>query len=113
MSDNKSKVIVVGGGPAGLAAAHALSQANIDYIVLEHRSSVKVDVGASLVLWPQGLRILAQLGLLGSLQAIGTGLGLSTTITLDGHKYKETWATLEIEKKLVVPHMESNSIFLS
>ncbi|KAI3390478.1 hypothetical protein diail_9555 [Diaporthe ilicicola] len=93
MIQQNFKVIVVGGGPVGLTAAHALSQAGIDYLVLEARHSVTIDVGASLALWPQGLRVLSQFGLLDRLQELGEELGRTTAVTLDGRKYNETWAT--------------------
>ncbi|KAH8167170.1 hypothetical protein CIB48_g1074 [Xylaria polymorpha] len=98
MSVDKFKVIVVGGGPVGLTAAHALSRAGIDFVVLEHRASVTTDVGASLVLWPQGLRVLAQLGLRERLEGIGAELKRTKTMTADAYKYKETYA-LEAVKR--------------
>lgn len=99
MIKNNFKVIVVGGGPVGLTAAHILSRAGIEYVVLERRSSVHIDVGASLALWPQSLRVLSQLGLLGRLKDLGEEMGRTTTVTLEGHKYKETWATETLTKK--------------
>ncbi|KAL1853167.1 hypothetical protein Daus18300_011906 [Diaporthe australafricana] len=99
MIQGKFRAIVVGGGPVGLTAAHALSRAGIEYIVLEARHSVTIDVGASLALWPQGLRVLSQLGLLDRLRELGEELGRTTSVTLSGHKYKETWATKTMKKK--------------
>lgn len=99
MSQGIFKVIVVGGGPVGLTAAHILSRADVDYVVLERRSSVHIDVGASLALWPQSLRVLSQLGLLERLQDLGEEMGRTTTVTLAGQKYKETWATETMTKK--------------
>ncbi|KAF4983206.1 hypothetical protein FDECE_17355 [Fusarium decemcellulare] len=61
------KVIVVGGGPVGLTAAHALSQAGVDFTVLERREHPVIDAGSNLVLTVIGLRALGQLGLLHSL----------------------------------------------
>ncbi|KAH6638662.1 hypothetical protein BKA67DRAFT_596432 [Truncatella angustata] len=68
------KVIVVGGGPVGLTAAHALTRANIDFVVLERRSCIVIDAGASLVLVPMGMRVLGQLGLLDSLKKVSSPL---------------------------------------
>lgn len=99
MIQNNFKVIVVGGGPVGLTAAHILSRAGIEYIVLEQRASIQIDVGASLALWPQGLRVLSQLGLLEHLQELGEEMGRTTTVTLEGHKYKDTWATETMKLK--------------
>ncbi|ETS76616.1 hypothetical protein PFICI_12003 [Pestalotiopsis fici W106-1] len=66
------KVILVGGGPVGLAAAHALTRANIDFVCLESRPTIAIDAGASLVLSPMGLRVLGQLGLLPALNQVST-----------------------------------------
>lgn len=112
MVQNKFKVIIVGGGPVGLTAAHVLSRAGIEYVVLERRSSIQIDVGASLALWPQGLRVLSQLGLLERLQELGEEMGRTATVTLEGHKYKETWAT-ETMKTKSVRHISSQLSYSS
>ncbi|KAH7305958.1 hypothetical protein B0I35DRAFT_483705 [Stachybotrys elegans] len=68
------KVIIAGGGPVGLTAAHALSQAGIDFLLLEGHHQVMASVGSNLVLNPQGLRALSQLGLLDALCAVSDRL---------------------------------------
>ncbi|KAI1094230.1 FAD/NAD(P)-binding domain-containing protein [Rostrohypoxylon terebratum] len=70
MNNENFKVIVVGGGLVGLTLAHSLAKASIDYVVLEGRRSIAEDAGASLVVTPDGMRALAQLGLLDSLLKI-------------------------------------------
>lgn len=65
------KVIIVGGGPTGLVAAHALSRANIDFVVLEAQPIIAKDVGASLVMMSYSIRVLAQFGLLDKLRDCG------------------------------------------
>jgi len=68
MSSPKNfKVIVVGGGPVGLLAAHILAQANIDFTVLEAYKKIIPEPGSSIAFWPQTNRILDQLGLLAAL----------------------------------------------
>ncbi|KAL5363258.1 hypothetical protein BJX96DRAFT_186684 [Aspergillus floccosus] len=84
------KVIVVGGGPVGLTAAHALHHAGIDFIVLERRESVVLDQGASLVLAPQSLRVMHQFGLLARLRGIGSELHRGKAYTRDGRLIADT-----------------------
>lgn len=55
----------------GLTAAHALSKAGIDFVVLESRPQVVEDVGASIVLITHSIRVLAQLGMLDKLRELG------------------------------------------
>lgn len=47
----------------GLYLAHALSKAKIDYVVLEQSDSVVRYQGAGVLLYPQTLRLLDQIGL--------------------------------------------------
>ncbi|KAK2603057.1 hypothetical protein N8I77_009541 [Diaporthe amygdali] len=58
------RVIIVGGGPNGLALAHALHLTGIDYTLLEREPTILTDDGTPLALWPHSVRILDQLGLL-------------------------------------------------
>lgn len=62
------KVIVVGGGIAGLALACSLERAGIQYVVLESRLEVAPQVGASIAILPNGMRLLDQLGVLEKVQ---------------------------------------------
>ncbi|KAH8647945.1 hypothetical protein BX600DRAFT_555348 [Xylariales sp. PMI_506] len=57
------RAIIVGGGPVGLVAAHTLSRAGIDFILLEARGTVAPSQGATIALNPATLRIFHQLGL--------------------------------------------------
>ena len=56
------RVVVIGGGIAGLTMSHCLQKAGIDHVVLEAHSQVAAPVGASIGFWPHGMRILDQLG---------------------------------------------------
>ncbi|KAI9370397.1 hypothetical protein BJX61DRAFT_544639, partial [Aspergillus egyptiacus] len=58
------RVIIVGGGIAGLTASHALQKAHIDHVVLERSSDIAPPVGASIAIYPHGARILHQIGCL-------------------------------------------------
>ncbi|KAH7329633.1 hypothetical protein B0I35DRAFT_404824 [Stachybotrys elegans] len=92
------KVIVVGGGPSGLITAHALHQANIDFVVLERRTAILEDVGASLILDPTSLRVLSQLGLWDELERAGTELKRVQSFTKDGRLFKDSSANILIHE---------------
>jgi len=66
VSDNgttdRLRVVIAGGSIAGLTLAHCLHHCNIDYVVLEARSEIAPQVGASIVVLPNGARICDQLG---------------------------------------------------
>ncbi|WYZ38098.1 hypothetical protein EsH8_III_000012 [Colletotrichum jinshuiense] len=61
--DSKRQVIIVGGGITGLTLALMLQQAGVNYVLLEAYNTVTPNVGASIGLFPNGLRVLDQLGL--------------------------------------------------
>jgi 2-polyprenyl-6-methoxyphenol hydroxylase-like FAD-dependent oxidoreductase len=56
------RVVIGGGGISGLTLANALEKADIDYILLEARDTIAPQVGASIGLFPNGGRIMDQLG---------------------------------------------------
>lgn len=62
MASDSLRVVIAGGGPAGLALANALEKANIDYVLLEGRNEIAPFLGASIATNANGLRILDQLG---------------------------------------------------
>jgi 2-polyprenyl-6-methoxyphenol hydroxylase-like FAD-dependent oxidoreductase len=92
------RVIIAGGGPAGLTAAHSLSKAGIDFVVLERRPEVLEDVGASLVILPHNIRVLSQFGLLPKLREIGHELLRASDFTKDGLA-RESWHLYRIKAK--------------
>ncbi|KAK2039900.1 FAD/NAD(P)-binding domain-containing protein [Colletotrichum somersetense] len=55
------KVVVVGGGVAGLTLANMLQKFDIDFVVLEAHGEIAPPIGASIGLFPNGLRILDQI----------------------------------------------------
>ncbi|KAF7519235.1 hypothetical protein G7054_g13148 [Neopestalotiopsis clavispora] len=63
-------VVIVGGGLTGLVLALMLQRLNVDYILLEAYGSVTPNVGASIGLWPNGLRVLDQLGVFEDICAV-------------------------------------------
>lgn len=99
MARDNFKVIIVGAGPAGLTAAHALYRAGIDFVVLERRDRVVIDVGASLVLGPQNLRVLHQFGILETLLAVGVQIQHAKIFTFDGYVFKDTTNVRYLKKE--------------
>ncbi|KAK2052487.1 FAD/NAD(P)-binding domain-containing protein [Colletotrichum caudatum] len=57
----KRQVVIVGGGITGLTLALMLQNSGIDYVLLEAYGTVTPNVGASIGLYANGLRILDQL----------------------------------------------------
>lgn len=62
MAPKDFKVIIVGGSIAGLSLALMLEKNGIDFLVLEAYPDIAPQVGASIGVLPNGLRILDQLG---------------------------------------------------
>lgn len=102
------KVVIIGAGPTGLTAAHALSKAGIDFVVLERRPQIVEDVGASLVLFPHNMRVFAQFGLLEKLRSIGHEVLRWADYTTLG-MYMESWHTHTIREKCVPPRVDRST----
>ncbi|KAK6224096.1 hypothetical protein LQW54_000243 [Pestalotiopsis sp. IQ-011] len=77
------KIIIAGGGVAGLALANMLEKFDIDYVLLEAHGKVAPAVGASIGLFPNGLRILDQIGCFEPIMALAHE-NLNVTYTRDG-----------------------------
>lgn len=56
-------VVIIGGSIAGLTLAHFLTSLNISFTLLEARSTLTPQLGASIGIFPNGARILDQLSL--------------------------------------------------
>ena len=99
MTSKAFKAIVVGGGPVGLTAAHSLSRAKLDFVVLESRPKIVLDAGSNLVLLPIGLRVLSQLGLLPAIEAASSPMDRFKRIDHDGKDLGDVmWFTYYKEK---------------
>ena len=104
MIPSNFKVVVVGGGPVGLVAAHALSRAGIDFVLLERRPRVVEDVGASAVMQAMGLRAMGQLGLLEAIGAAGTTLRRFDRVDHGGRDMGDMkWFELSAERCVPFP----------
>lgn len=102
MAVSNFKVIVVGGGPVGLVAAHVLYKAGIDFVVLERRQNVVLDLGAALVLAPQNMRVMHQLGLYEKLMEIGGELLNTKGFLLNGYQFKTGTELQLLKQKYVI-----------
>lgn len=102
MSASDFRVIVVGGGPVGLTAAHALTQAGIRFTILESRPSVVIDAGSNLVLLPMGMRLLGQLGLMKALDAVSSPLGKVQRYNHQGRHMGDSRTFIHMKEKSVV-----------
>ena len=81
---DRLRVIIVGGSITGLTLAHALYHSDIDFVVLEARSEVAPQVGASIVILPNGARILDQLGIYDDIRAMVEPMANGLSWTRDG-----------------------------
>lgn len=98
-SRKRFRVIVVGGGLVGLTAAHILTQAGIDFIVLEKHKSVLTSRGTQLALWPQTFRTFDQLGLLEAVQPILDWCKRTVVLSAKDARVRMEDATLELIEK--------------
>ncbi|KAL6703175.1 hypothetical protein ACN47E_010168 [Coniothyrium glycines] len=57
-----ARVIIAGGSIAGLTLANILEQLGVDYLLLEKYKQIAPNLGASIAIFPNGYRILDQLG---------------------------------------------------
>lgn len=86
MPKRSFKAIIVGGSVAGLTLAHTLSKAGVDYVLLETRDAISPQLGAGILLMPNGARILDQMGLLDKMKEFTTGLKRSIVRRDDGRE---------------------------
>lgn len=79
------RVIIVGGSIAGLSLAHCLdTNPNVEYVVLEAGEEMAPQVGASIVVLPNGARILDQLGIWDDIMKMIEPLQQGLSWTADG-----------------------------
>ena len=101
MSANASRIIVVGGGPVGMTAAHALTKAGIDFVLLESRPEIVLNAGSNLVLSAMGLRALSQLGLLSALAKVSSPVTKFKRFDHKGRDLGDTWFFTFFQQRLV------------
>ncbi|KAI1151897.1 hypothetical protein F4825DRAFT_476499 [Nemania diffusa] len=99
------RAIVLGAGPAGLFAAHALAAAGIDFIVLERQPEIVRYRGALLVAWPPLVRLMDQLGLYKPMLEFSTRLLTKTNLTHTGEPLCSARVFGDIEDELGYPSL--------
>ncbi|KAK3370536.1 FAD binding domain protein [Podospora didyma] len=78
-SQRAFKIIIVGGGVAGLTLANMLEKFDIDYVILEAHGEIAPPVGASLGLMPDGLLLLDQIGCYEAVRAKAANYNIETS----------------------------------
>lgn len=63
------KIIVIGGGVAGLTLANMLEKFDLDYVLLEAYDTIDAPNGAAIGLMPNGSLIMDQLGCYDAIRA--------------------------------------------
>lgn len=86
---------------AGLTLAHALYHSDIDFVVLEAHEEIAPQVGASIVIFPNGARILDQLGVFDHINALVEPLQMALTWTREGKCMLNSNAPVLIAKRFV------------
>ncbi|KAK0652659.1 hypothetical protein B0T16DRAFT_104230 [Cercophora newfieldiana] len=99
------KVIIVGGGPAGLITGHCLTKAGIEFEILEARASHDANAGASNALWPQSVRVFDQLGLLEEAKKLYTEVNFKACVLADGTMFYKSEAFARVEEQHGHPFM--------
>ena len=76
-----------------------LHHSAIDFVVLEARKEIAPQVGASIIILPNGARILDQLGLFQAIASVVEPLELGRTWTAGGKLIYENDGPLLVEKR--------------
>ncbi|KAI1611563.1 hypothetical protein EDD36DRAFT_441678 [Exophiala viscosa] len=94
MAPNRLRIVIVGGGVAGLALASALEKADIDYVLLEGRPDIAPFLGASVAITANGFRILDQLGCAGTIQNATVPMSFVQTWAMRDGRLVTQWESM-------------------
>jgi FAD dependent monooxygenase len=93
------KAIIVGGSVAGLTLAHCFASAGIEFTLLEARDTIAPSIGATIVLMPNGCRILDQLSVYEPMRKIMTMQKSQITRRSDGRFVGENKWPTDLEER--------------
>lgn len=99
MESSDFRIILVGGGPVGLVAAHVFAAAGIDFVLLEQRATIVPPQGAGIVLFPHTQRVLEQLGLMHRIREIAHEFRENRIVNSWGWHYHTTYTAKWTEEK--------------
>lgn len=92
------KVLIIGGGPAGLAMAHCLRLAGIDYALFEQRANIADREGAGISIMPHVLRIFQQFGMWDEVQKWAAPMSGTVHVTGEDRGWRDKVAETLNEK---------------
>jgi 2-polyprenyl-6-methoxyphenol hydroxylase-like FAD-dependent oxidoreductase len=103
MSQRELRVIVVGGGIGGLAAAVGLRRAGVDVKVYERFTEVG-EVGSAFFVWTNGMKALGELGLADKVEPLGDRIERSEYSSRGGKLLAE-WRCGDVARRLGAPNV--------
>lgn len=81
---NPFKVLIIGGGIAGLSLALMLEAYGFEYELLEKHADVAPKLGAGVVFTPNGARILDQIGVWALMCDLASPINRGTVVSPEG-----------------------------
>ena len=98
MPQEQFKVIIVGGSVTGLTLAHSLHKLGVDYTILEKRTEIAPQEGASIGILPNGARVLDQLGLYDAIEQATAPLGATLIHFPDDFQFSSPYPKKMLDK---------------
>lgn len=95
------KILIAGGSVAGLSLANILEQLGIDYLVLEKYGTIAPDMGASIGIFPNGFRILDQLGCHDAIKSLVKGAYAFQTLGMRNEHGEVISELKDVSKKFI------------